>query len=357
MNTKLIQEFEKLQKIILIENKQFKEEGNKKGITTNNFRLKYIYNIIGILKNLDFKITKDNYKELNDYDGVGKGIITRIEYFLKNGYFEETKDYKEDKQENNKQNIIDELKLVINIGESIATELVNKGITSVKDLKKKVKQGKIEVNDKIKLGLKYYGIVQDNIPRKEIDEYKKIFNIIVDELNKDIKSKSNNFDETKNYYFEIAGSYRREKPTSGDIDVLFSKKGIKDSKILKHLSKIVNKLKSNIKENNNQPLLIDDLTEEGDTKYMGFSKLKDNFVRRIDIRFIDDKSFHSALLYFTGSYELNKQMRKKAISMGLKLSEYGLFEKVDDEWVKIKTKSEKDIFKKLEMDYLEPRYR
>lgn len=350
MNTKLIQEFEKLQKIIINENKQFKEEGNKKGITTNNFRLKYIYNIIAILKNLDFKITKDNYKELKDYDGVGKGIITRIEGFLKTGYFEETKDYKEDKQENNKQNIINELKLVINIGESIATDLVNQGITSVKDLKKKVKQGKIEVNDKIKLGLKYYGIVQDNIPRKEIDEYKKIFNIIINELNKDIKSK---------YYFEIAGSYRREKPTSGDIDVLFSKKGVKDKdgKTLKHLSKIVNKLKSNIKENNNQPLLIDDLTEEGDTKYMGFSKLKDNEVRRIDIRFIDDKSFHSALLYFTGSYELNKQMRKKAISMGYKLSEYGLFEKVDDEWVKIKTKSEKDIFKKLEMDYLEPRYR
>jgi DNA polymerase/3'-5' exonuclease PolX len=352
MNTKLINEFEKLQKIILLENKKFKEENNKKGITTNNFRLKYIYNIIGILKNLDFKITKDNYKDLKDYDGVGKGIITRIEDFLKNGYFEETKDFKEDKTDNNKQNIIDELKQVINIGESIATNLVDLGITSVKDLKKKVKQGKIDINDKIKLGLKYYGIVQDKIPRKEIDEYKKIFNIIVDELNK-----SNNFDETKPYYFEIAGSYRREKPTSGDIDVLFSKKGVKDSKTLKHLSKIIEKLKSNIKENNNQPLLIDDLTEEGDTKYMGFSKLKDNFVRRIDIRFIDDKSFHSALLYFTGSYELNKQMRKKAISMGYKLSEYGLFEKVDDEWVKIKTKTEKDIFKKLEMDYIEPKYR
>jgi DNA polymerase beta len=349
MNSKLIQEFEKLQKIILNENKQFKEEGNKKGITTNNFRLKYIFNIIGILKNLDFKITKDNYKDLSDYDGVGKGIITRIEEFLNNGYFEETKNFKEDKKEDNKQKIIDELKQVINIGESIATDLVNKGILSVKDLKTKVKKKEIEVNDKIKLGLKYYGIVQENIPRKEIDEYKNIFNIIINQLNKD--------DEKKKYYFEIAGSYRREKPISGDIDVLFSKKGVKDSKTLKHLSKIVNLLKSNIKENNNQPLLLDDLTEEGDTKYMGFSKLKENPVRRIDIRFIDDKSFHSALLYFTGSYELNKQMRKKAITMGYKLSEYGLFEKVNDEWIKIKTKTEKDIFKKLEIEYIEPRLR
>jgi DNA polymerase/3'-5' exonuclease PolX len=352
MNSKLIEEFEKLQKIIVNENKIFKEENNKKGITTNNFRLKYIYNIIAILKNLDFKITKDNYLDLKDYDGVGKGILTRIEEFLNSGHFEETINFKEDKQENNKQQIIEELKKVINIGDSNALELVNKGITSVKDLKKKVKKGEIEVNDKIKLGLKYYGKVQDNIPRKEIDEYKKILNIIIDELNK-----SNDFDETKKYYFEIAGSYRREKPTSGDIDVLFSKKGVKDSKTLKYLSKIIEKLKSSIGGNNNKPLLIDDLTEEGDTKYMGFSKLKDNDIRRIDIRFIEDKSFHSALLYFTGSYELNKQMRKKAISMGLKLSEYGLFEKVDDEWVKIKTKTEKDIFKKLGMDFIEPRYR
>ncbi|ULY68454.1 putative DNA polymerase family X protein [Chlorella virus XW01] len=348
MNSKLILEFEKLQKIIINENKKFKEENNKKGIITNNFRLKYIFNIIAILKNLDFKLTKDNYLNLKDYDGVGKGILTRVEEFLNTGYFEETKNFKEDKEENNKQQIIDELKKVINIGESNALDLVNKGITSVKDLKKKIKKGEINVNDKIKLGLKYYGIVQDNIPRKEIDEYNKILNIIIDELNKD---------NIKPYYFEIAGSYRRQKPISGDIDVLFSKKGVKDNKSLKYLEKIINILKSNIKENNNKPLLIDDLTEDGDTKYMGFSKLKDNNVRRIDIRFIDDKSFHSALLYFTGSYELNKQMRKKAISMGLKLSEYGLFEKVDDEWVKIKTKTEKDIFKKLEMDYIEPRYR
>jgi DNA polymerase (family 10) len=37
------------------------------------------------------------------------------------------------------------------------------------------------------------------------------------------------------------------------------------------------------------------------------------------------ESFPSALLYFTGSAELNKKMRQVAKEMGYKLSEYGLF--------------------------------
>ena len=89
------------------------------------------------------------------------------------------------------------------------------------------------------------------------------------------------------------------------------------------------------------------------TKYMGFCKYKNNPVRRIDIRYVPYKYYHSALLYFTGSADLNKQMRSIAIK-GYKLSEYGLFDKNDK---RIKTKSERDIFKKLGLEYLHPRLR
>ena len=46
-------------------------------------------------------------------------------------------------------------------------------------------------------------------------------------------------------------------------------------------------------------------------------------------------------------------MRRKAKKLGYKLNEYGLY-KNDD---KIEIKSEKDIFKKLEMHYLKPKDR
>jgi len=60
-----------------------------------------------------------------------------------------------------------------------------------------------------------------------------------------------------------------------------------------------------------------------------------------------------ALLYFTGSKEHNIAMRKVAIKKGWKLNEYGLF-KGD---AVIASKTEEEIYKKLELDYCEPRNR
>jgi DNA polymerase/3'-5' exonuclease PolX len=80
-------------------------------------------------------------------------------------------------------------------------------------------------------------------------------------------------------------------------------------------------------------------SELGKTKYMGFGKYLDNPVRRIDIRFVPYESYFSALLYFTGSAELNKQMRQIAKLKNLTLSEYGLFKengekfKINDETI------------------------
>ena len=103
------------------------------------------------------------------------------------------------------------------------------------------------------------------------------------------------------------------------------------------------------------PLLVDSMTDKKiKTKYMGFSKLKDNMIRRIDIRFITFDSYYSALLYFTGSGDLNKKMRQIAKDKGYKLSEYGLF---DTNGNCISITSERDIFKKLSMEYLPPRLR
>jgi len=87
---------------------------------------------------------------------------------------------------------------------------------------------------------------------------------------------------------------------------------------------------------------------------MGFYKYKENPIRRIDIRFVPYDSYYSALLYFTGSAELNKQMRHIAKTKKLKLSEYGLFKENGE---KIPINNERDIFDKLDMEYLIPRLR
>ena len=122
-----------------------------------------------------------------------------------------------------------------------------------------------------------------------------------------------------------------------------------------HLERFIKRLKKPIKSNDNQPLLVDDITDKNyKTKYMGFAKYKDNHFRRIDIRYVDHDVYPSTMLYFTGSADLNLKMRKIAKTMKLKLSEYGL---TKEDGTKIKIESEYDVFKILKIEYLAPRLR
>ena len=351
MNTLLIDEFSNL--LLYVENqiKKNKEEENKKDLNVNNFRLRQLKNIFKILKNYPDKITISNFMELKNIDGIGKGTLDRIKEILETKKLSELDEFKKSydvKEFKSETKIIEELSDVIGIGPSRAKEFVKQGIKGINDLKIKIDKKKIEVNEKISLGLKYHGVYQVNIPRKEIDDVYKLIKKIINKINK-----KNGYDESNKFIFEICGSYRREKPFSNDIDVLVTKLGKTDNE--NYLKTIVSKLKKSIKENDEQPFLVDDITDKNiETKYMGFSKYKNNPIRRIDIRYISYKSFPYALLYFTGSADLNKKMRELAKTKNLKLSEYGLFDINDKNF---NAKSEREIFKKLGMEYLPPRLR
>jgi len=344
MNNKIINEFKRLVSFLEEEIDKVTVDKNIKAITANKFRLKQIKNVTNILTHYPIKITIENYNELIKINGIGKGTIDRIKEILLTGKLSELGDFVNNTKD--KQNIINDLESVVGIGHIHAKELYDKGITSVKDLKKKIKNKEIEVNEKIELGLKYYGKFEGNIPRSEIDKIYKIFTSLINKLNKKLNPK-------EIFIFEFCGSYRRGKPTSGDIDILISKFGkINDDD--DNLQNIVKILKNPITKNDKKPLIVDDLTELGKTKYMGFLKYKNNPNRRIDIRFVPYESYHSALLYFTGSAELNKKMRQIAKTKKLKLSEYGLFK---DNGEKIPINNERDVFNILEMEYLPPRLR
>ena len=298
------------------------------------FKIRIFKNALRVIKNHPEKIK--NGKDLADVKGIGKGIISRIDEIIKTKKLKEIQGFNFESIENN-ETVIEELVKVINIGKKKAEELVKKyDIKSVNDLKKKHKEGKIKLNDKILMGLKYYGKVQENIPRKEIDKFYKIIIKIGKEIDKDLIVK-------------IAGSYRRENKTSNDMDILLSHKNLITNKDLdkNYLNIFIKKLKQ-------KKLIIDDLTSDtSKTKYMGFSKFDNNPVRRIDIRFVPFQSYYSALLYFTGSFQLNREMRQVAKKLGYKLNEYGLYKNKK----LIKVNSEKDIFDKLKLKYQEPKYR
>ena len=229
--------------------------------------------------------------------------------------------------------------MVIGIGNKFAQKLVmNYKITSISELKKAHKAGEIELSDQILLGLKYYGVVQGDIPRKEIISMEKYLRTEAHKLSPELE-------------IIICGSYRRGNKTSGDIDVLLYHTDIKTSKQIKkpsYLELLVDTL-------TDDEFVIDHLTDKNyRIKYMGFCKWKKNFVRRIDIMYIPMISYYTALVHFTGSGETNRKMRDLAKELGYRLSEDGLFKINNDKKIRIQIKSEKDVFKKLGLEYIPP---
>jgi DNA polymerase/3'-5' exonuclease PolX len=152
-------------------------------------------------------------------------------------------------------------------------------------------------------------------------------------------------------FITICGSYRRGLPISSDIDILLC-----DINIMTAEDLIVEPdiLQSYVKYLHEKKYLLDDITDKNiKTKYMGFGQLTSKSpIRRVDIRLIPMISYFPALLYFTGSYEFNQEMRSQAKKLGFKLNEYGLYDNRTDEMIVVL--SELEMFSKLGMNYISP---
>jgi DNA polymerase (family X) len=76
---------------------------------------------------------------------------------------------------------------------------------------------------------------------------------------------------------------------------------------------------------------------------------------QVDVRALEHATFGAAMQYFTGSKEHNVALRQRAIRMGFKLSEYGLFRAEDD--VRVAGETEEEVYKALGLDWIPPELR
>lgn len=300
--------------------------GKKQMIHT--YRLKSIIDALEAIKNYPRKIKSSD--DLVDIKGIGKGTLSRVDEIIR------TKKLAEVKIINNDQSYLT-LSKCFGIGRKKAYDLfVKYDIKSIADLKKKVKNGSVFLPDNIVKGLKYVDKIKEGIPRSEIDVVASILSNTLKNIDPEL-------------FGIVCGSYRRLALKSGDVDYIIVHPTIKSKTDAQNKSDYLHKVITSLKK---QKFIIDSLTSDDvSTKYMGLFKLPDSEIRRIDIRFMPYESYYSAILYFTGSRELNKKMRSVALAMGYTLNEYGLF---DENGKMLKVKSEKDIFDLLNMEYLSP---
>ena len=115
-----------------------------------------------------------------------------------------------------KSQIIKTLTSIAEIGPSKALELFNKGITSLDSLRQELLLDSDLINRKQKIGLRHYCDLKEKIPRNEMIIWENsLKRLVLDMLMED---KSINVDKNDICYMELAGSYRRGKLESGDID-------------------------------------------------------------------------------------------------------------------------------------------
>lgn len=76
---------------------------------------------------------------------------------------------------------------------------------------------------------------------------------------------------------------------------------------------------------------------------------------QVDLRVVEPDVFGAALQYFTGSQAHNVKVRERAVRMGLKLSEYGLFDAETDE--RLVSKTEEEVYERLGMQWVPPTMR
>ena len=76
---------------------------------------------------------------------------------------------------------------------------------------------------------------------------------------------------------------------------------------------------------------------------------------QVDVRALPPGSFGAAMQYFTGSKDHNVAIRTRAVKMGLKLSEYGLFRVEDD--ARVAGETEAGVYEALGLAWIPPELR
>ena len=217
MNQNIIHNFSLL---ITNTNKKIKEFSTNKSppseINALRFKVRNFVKVKKILESYSDKITSG--EQLKDIKGIGKGTIARIDEILTQGRLSElpTTEQIEDNKTKNEER--EKLLTITGVGDRKCDSLIAKNITlqklqdALQNLNHNIEnipEGNIleELTHHQLVGLKYLDDINLRIPRKEIEKLEvkiqKILSLIDPKLE-----------------MIICGSYRRELPTSGDIDML-----------------------------------------------------------------------------------------------------------------------------------------
>ncbi len=265
----------------------------------------------------------DDGEDLSKLPAIGHDLAEKIKVILKTGKLPLLEEVKA-----RTPAALSELMAIEGLGPKRVKILYRElKITSLEDLKRKAKDGKIHELEGF--GEKTEASILEHIERYTGRE-KRMRLSAAEELANSLSEYLKGVDGVKD--LTVAGSFRRRKETVGDLDILVTAR--KDSPVMRRFTEF-----EEVKE----------VISRGQTR----STVVLRSGLHVDLRVLPQMSYGAALQYFTGSREHNIEVRRIAVKEGYKINEYGVFE--GDK--RIAGKTEKEVYAKVGLPYIEPELR
>ncbi len=228
--------------------------------------------------------------------GIGKGTASVIEELLETGKSTVLIEL----EESVPSSLLPLLKLSGLGGKKIAKLYQELGIDSMESLKQACLDGKVQnlagfaakTEEKILKEIEQFNLRPDRLPIWRFDPVVLLIQDIVDNIK--------HVDR-----FSVAGSFRRVKETSKDLDFIISTNHPVE-----------------VKEALLKLLPVKEIIAAGETKVSVTIELEE--LIDVDFRIVEPEAFITALHHFTGSKDHNVKLRQIAKSQGKKISEYGV---------------------------------
>ncbi len=291
----------------------------------NPFRIRAYREAAHTLSNLGRELSQmvESGEDLTDLEGIGKDLAEKIETIIKTGTHPKLKELEDEYPPG-----LPELLKINSLGPKRVKTLYNRlNITNLADLEKAAKRDKISA-------LKGFGEkTQASILKATRERRKYERRYLLNRVEEVVDSLLDYLQNCSSVQrVKAAGSYRRRKETVGDIDLLAT--ASQSAKAGDYFVDYED---------------VEEIVARGEAKIS--VQLKNSL--QVDLRIVEPESFGAALLYFTGSKPHNVNLRSRAVKMGHKINEYGLYENEQQ----LAGADEAAIYKELGCDYIEPELR
>lgn len=273
-----------------------------------------------------FDIVKDPERKLTEVPGVGKSLAVAIRDIVERGSCER----RDNLLQKYPPAALEFLKIQGMGPKNVAMVFQHYGVKTIDELEQLCREQKLRV-------LPRMGAKLEEKVLKSIAQYRlRAGRFLLNHGERIAREATEYLAEVKGVeQITAAGSLRRGRETVGDIDLLVT--GPAAGAVLDRFVSWPR---------------IESLLGRGENKA---SATVGRECFQVDVRALPRESFGAALQYFTGSKEHNVALRLRAVKMGFKLSEYGLFRTDDD--ARVAGDSEEGVYAALGLPWIPPELR